>query len=263
MPSDRASPFTIPTPKMKFAEGPGAEPVEPFTVTVGKLIQELVEFADYYEGMTAQSARAAPYHATHLLGARDANSAFDQIRFRTIIGIDRLRAYIYSHFPGEELTIGTARRFLGDLIRTCRLSFSGAESLELVDALDRIEAAVCRTPNIAPTTPKPELLEMKPTGTEGGEAVKPIPVPDWINRHFSRKQFTLLKALFGKPEVTEDELCTALAYTNPATGAGNLDRRVSEVNKNLCERADNIGENWTIRERTRDGIKSYFLARQK
>ena len=98
---------------------------------------------------------------------------------------------------------------------------------------------------------------------EGKQENRTEQCPGWVNRLFRSKQFTLLKALFGKPEVEEQELCAILGYIDSATKEGNLDRRVTETNKNLCERAADIGDLWTIRERTREGVKSYFIERQK
>jgi hypothetical protein len=91
----------------------------------------------------------------------------------------------------------------------------------------------------------------------------PTGLPDWITALFRSKQFSLLKALWGKPEVEESALLAALKYEGSRNPADTLRRRVAHTNKSLCERSDKIGEAWTIRERTRDGIKSYFLDRQK
>jgi|GEM_PF-6435095 len=113
------------------------------------------------------------------------------------------------------------------------------------------------TVQAAPTSPGEERSE------EGKRNNRIQHCPEWVNGLFRSKQFTLLKALFGKAEVEEQELCALLGYTAAATKQGNLDRRVTETNKNLCERAADIGDRWTIRERTREGVKSYFIERQK
>lgn len=84
---------------------------------------------------------------------------------------------------------------------------------------------------------------------------------DWIALYFRGKQFALLKLLHGKHEVTESAIFKELDYKGQSA-TDSLRRRVSETNKNLCERADLIGGNWNIRERRRDGIKSYFLEKQ-
>jgi hypothetical protein len=86
--------------------------------------------------------------------------------------------------------------------------------------------------------------------------------PSWVTKYFRSKQFTLLEVLFGREAVKECELFEALGYDNPMTQSSNLKRRVSETNTNLFEHAPKIGETWTIRERTRARIKSYFLDRQ-
>lgn len=97
---------------------------------------------------------------------------------------------------------------------------------------------------------------------DGAKAALSIAMPDWFMR-FRSKQHSLLKALWGKDAVSESDLFKTLAYTEVRTQSENLKRRVTETNKSLAERITEIGECWTIRERTRDGIKSYFLERQK
>lgn len=139
MPNERPSPFTIPEPTFKFAEGPPSEPPPPRPMTVEGLIHNLTVFADSYEQASADIERAQPFEKPHLRGGRDANADYYQRCFRATPGIDRLRAYVLSRY-GEELTIGTARRFLGDLIRVHKLSVEVAGALSLEAAMDRLDA---------------------------------------------------------------------------------------------------------------------------
>jgi len=90
-------------------------------------------------------------------------------------------------------------------------------------------------------------------------------IPRWVTELFNQKQYDLLAALFSSPnrEATETDLCEKLGYTNPVNKADSLRRRVSETGRNLLARAEEIGETWQIRERTRSGSKFYYLDRQK
>jgi hypothetical protein len=106
----------------------------------------------------------------------------------------------------------------------------------------------------APADPRENL------STRSGE---PEILPDWIPKLFRGKQYVLLKTLWGKRSVPEDQLIDALEYGDAGDAQGNLRRRVTETNKNLFERAHEIGETWTISEMTREGMKSRFLHRQK
>jgi hypothetical protein len=105
---------------------------------------------------------------------------------------------------------------------------------------------------------------MATAGEENAESGTPAPrtLPEWIIRYFRRKQFDLLKELWGRHSVPEAELITSLDYGDSNDPPDTLRRRVSETNRSLCERAADIGESWTIRERTRGGLKSFFLERQ-
>lgn len=116
--------------------------------------------------------------------------------------------------------------------------------------------------------PSPEEGEKrrreKPSAVTGQVERDDQPVsPEWITRHFRSKQYALLKALWGKQSVSESELIAVLGYGASSDPSDTLRRRVSETNKSLVERSEAIGESWTIRERTREGTKSFFLDRQK
>ncbi|MCE9533791.1 MAG: hypothetical protein K8T89_22080 [Planctomycetes bacterium] len=97
----------------------------------------------------------------------------------------------------------------------------------------------------------------------GSAKETPTPPPEWIIDLFSQKQYELLKALWGKGFVSEDDLIINLDYGKSLNPKDSLRRRVSEATKNLCARKPEIGEMWTIQQRTRDKIKSYALLRQK
>lgn len=139
MPNERPSPFTIPEPTFRFAEGPPSEPPPQRSMTVGGLIHNLTGFAEFYERASADIERADPFEKPHAVGSRDAHTDYLQRSFRATVAMDRVRAYVLARY-GEELTIGTARRLLGDLIRACHLTVAAAESLRLEDAMDRMDA---------------------------------------------------------------------------------------------------------------------------
>ncbi len=136
---ERPSPFTIPEPVFKFAEGPPSEPQPSREMTVSGLIHNLTVFADFYEQMTAAIESADAFEKAHHRGGRDANADYYQRCFRATPAIDRVRGYVLANY-GAELTIGTARRVLGDLIRVHRLTVEAAEALSLEAAMDRLEA---------------------------------------------------------------------------------------------------------------------------
>jgi hypothetical protein len=93
-------------------------------MTVGGLIHNLTVFADFYERASADIDR-------------DANADVMQRDFRATVAIDRIRAYVLAKY-GADLTIGTARRLLGDLVRECSLTVKAAEELPLEDAMDKL-----------------------------------------------------------------------------------------------------------------------------
>jgi len=106
------------------------------------------------------------------------------------------------------------------------------------------------------------------TQTKGGTPAVPDgpgtqSIPDWILNLFRGKQYSILKALWVKKSLTEDELIDAADYRKEKNPPDSLRRRITETNKGLVTKGDEIGGFWSIRERTREGIKSYFLDRQK
>jgi hypothetical protein len=109
-------------------------------MTVGALIINLTIFADFYEQASAEIDREEPVLKPRAIGNRDANASDMQRLFRATLAIDRVRAYVLAQY-GADLTIGTARRFLGDLIRRCTLTVKAAEALTLETAMDRLESA--------------------------------------------------------------------------------------------------------------------------
>jgi hypothetical protein len=136
---DRHSPFTIPEPGMKFVEGPAVEPREPQSVTLDTLLRHLTNFADFYERATAAIEQAGPFEKRSEWANREVHADAMQRDFRACVGIDRARGYCLSHY-GAELTITTANRLLGDLIRRFALTRDEAAGLFLADAMDRLES---------------------------------------------------------------------------------------------------------------------------
>jgi hypothetical protein len=106
-------------------------------MTVGGLIQKLIVFADFYERASADIDREEGVTKSWYIGKRDANADVMQRDFRATVATDRVRAYVLSKY-GADLTIGTARRLLGDLIQTCALSVDAAEALPLEVAMDKL-----------------------------------------------------------------------------------------------------------------------------
>jgi hypothetical protein len=141
MTTERPSPFTIPEPALKFAHGPPAEPIPPQSMTVGGLIINLTIFADFYERASADIESAEAFEKPRAMGNRDVYADDMQRQFRTTNAIDRVRTHVLSQY-GADLTIGTAGRLLGDLIRRCKLSVKAAEAMTLEIAMDRLESAV-------------------------------------------------------------------------------------------------------------------------
>jgi hypothetical protein len=109
-------------------------------MTVGGLIHNLILFADYYERASADIDREEGVMKPWFISHRDADADVMQRDFRATVAIDRVRAYVLSKY-GADLTIGTARELLGDLIRTCSLSVDTAEALTLQAAMDRLDTA--------------------------------------------------------------------------------------------------------------------------
>jgi hypothetical protein len=109
-------------------------------MTVGGLISNLTVFADFYERASAAIDGAEPVLRPWHTGSRDANIDSMQRDFQSTVAIDRARSYVVGKY-GADLTIGTARRFLGDLVRICALTVEAAEALALEAAMDMLDAA--------------------------------------------------------------------------------------------------------------------------
>jgi hypothetical protein len=137
---ERASPFTIPAPQYKFVEGPPSEPRPSRSMTVGGLIHNLIAFADFYERASADIDREEGVTKPWYISQRDTQVDVRQRDFQATVAIGRVRSYVLSKYDAE-LTIATARRLLGDLIRTCSLSVEAAEALTLQAAMDTLETA--------------------------------------------------------------------------------------------------------------------------
>jgi hypothetical protein len=143
---DRPSPFTILEPALKPSSDPPAESLEPFALTLNTVIHNLTAFAEYYENATMGIERATdPFEKQFLDVARQGNTSEQLGNFRNVCGIDRARGYCLAHY-GAELTITTANRVLGDLIRRFALTRDEAAGLFLADAMDRLESEVAVPP---------------------------------------------------------------------------------------------------------------------
>jgi hypothetical protein len=163
--AERPSPFTVPEPTVRYIEE-GAEEApscQPKSMTVRELILKLTDFAVTWEEADAAIDRAASLQQPYTHGQRDANPAgisqqfletlaphlhrrffFSNLAFSkqqeilAAVAIDRVRDYVLAKHGGE-LTIGTARRLLGDLIRERGLTAEAAEELSLATAMDLLQ----------------------------------------------------------------------------------------------------------------------------
>jgi hypothetical protein len=165
MSAERPSPFTIPEPQLKFCEGPAVEPVGPLSATLGMLIHNLTAFAEFYESKTRAIETASPALSRWHWGDREANADAYRRKFLALRGIDRVRGYVLARY-GEELTVASARKVLGDLIRT-QLTMPAAESLMLDAAMDRLSPDGGAEPghpeSSGPPTPsQPERPDLPP-----------------------------------------------------------------------------------------------------
>lgn len=140
MSQERPSPFTIPEPSGYFKEGLTAGPQPAHSVTLGNLLVNLRAFATNYELGTKNVDEADVYEKAYWRGVRDANAAYERELFRAARDIDRIRGLVLSRF-GEELTIGSAQKLLGELIRSAKgtLSIPEAERLLLGEVADSLE----------------------------------------------------------------------------------------------------------------------------
>lgn len=118
MAANSPSPFTIPTPQWRFVEGPPAAKPDPSTWTLGMLIEKLREFANVYEMF-----RYDPV-------ARDANVNSLRETFIVVQDIDRIRTLTHLRFD-EDLTIESAQKLLGELIRKSNGSIKHDQALKL------------------------------------------------------------------------------------------------------------------------------------
>ena len=159
MSSERPSPFTIPKPEYVFSEGPPSLPLPLRPMSVEDLIAKLLEFAESYELATDQIQAAPNFEKRYAVADRDCNAEYLQRVFRAVLGIDRVRTYVLSQY-GEELTIASARRFLGDLIRVRKLTVAQAGALSLEEAMDRLE---------------PDAKAKKPKPRTGGDGTGKLP----------------------------------------------------------------------------------------
>ena len=114
--NDGHSAHTLTIPPVQVCEGPSAEAPPLRSTTVGGLIHNLTIFADYHERATADSERRPPMMKQWALAGRDAITEHMEREFRATVAIDHVRAYVLANY-GTDLTIGTARRLVGDLIR--------------------------------------------------------------------------------------------------------------------------------------------------
>src|SRR5262249_18889803 len=135
------------------------------SMTVGGLIHNLTVCADFYERASADIEREEGVTMPRYVGNRDANADMMQRDFRATVAIDRVRAYVLAKY-GADLTIGTALRLLGDLIRLCSLTVKAAEELTLEAAMDKLEAAESRRDQA-------DILEAR--GARAAEEQKAIP----------------------------------------------------------------------------------------
>jgi hypothetical protein len=174
----RPSPFTIPEPMVKFAEGPPSEPPPPRAMTVDGLISNLIGFADFYERTSEEIACAEPFRKPLAVGSRDAYADYMQRCFRATPCIDRVRGYVLA-LCGEDLTVGTARRVLSDLIRLHGLTVGAAGALVLDAAMDLLESRNANEPpsGIERRSTRPTLTDPGPN-TKNGRGTKRIPKPE-------------------------------------------------------------------------------------
>jgi hypothetical protein len=149
--SERPSPFTIPQPAFQF-ESASTEERPPRSMTVGGLIHNLTVFADFHERASADIDRVEGVMKPWHIGNRDANADVMQRDFRATVAIDRVRAYVMAKYSAD-LTIGTARRLLGDLIKTCDLAVDAAEALPLEVAMDKLASPPAAAPESVPLCP--------------------------------------------------------------------------------------------------------------
>jgi hypothetical protein len=144
--AQRPSPFTIPSPVYVFSGEGSSSAREPRRMTLGGLIRNLIMFADFYEEASDEIERAAPFIKPSQIANRDANSNLLMSEFKATVAIDRIRGYVLSNY-GEELTVETARRMLGELMRVSGITLTEAETLGLEAVMDTLERKVDKQPS--------------------------------------------------------------------------------------------------------------------
>jgi hypothetical protein len=146
--ANRPSPFDQPDPKYVFAVEP---PAGPAPKTVGELLGELRTFAHEYEHL-GNCFNGLPKATERTDWARDANAALTRRQLAAVPGVQKVRGYILARY-GEDLTVASAQRLLGDLIKECGLTVGVAEGLPLEAAIDALTAATAEQPT--DMTPRP------------------------------------------------------------------------------------------------------------
>lgn len=148
--NERPSPYTVSETKWVFDETSPSNDTPMSQMTVGSLVAKLSMFADLYEQATALIDSADVFEKPSATSRRDANADYTMREFQATCDIDRVRGYVLGRY-GDELTIGTARRVLGDLIREHKLSAVAAGALHLGAAMDRLEAGAANTSDASRT----------------------------------------------------------------------------------------------------------------
>jgi hypothetical protein len=176
------------------------------------LIRELTTFANFYEQASAEIEHASPPLKPYTVGTRDANAEYMRRQFRATIAIERVRAYVLARY-GEELTIATSRRLLGDLIRTCALSVAEADVLPLEAAIDRLEATAAHGPRV--------VLRDRDKGPIVLGKSKPV---------LTKAQYNVVKALMdaGEAGLTKDTLVSKSGHQDARGILSRLAKRDKE-----------------------------------
>ena len=220
MSSERPSPFTVPVPHCGFTEGPASQPQSGGTLTVGLLIRHLTDFAAAYERLTVaiegaedpappvlpatgsggMTFRVCGLERHRAIFERDLYVSTALAFFTAAYDIDRVRGYVLSQ-SGDELTIGTARRLLGELLKRRKLKLAEAEALTLAQAIDSVESPPHAPPEDRPDTPAVAGFLHHSNYLPSGEANRPEAV--WP--HTQRQ-----RAAFGRRvAVANDKLAAA------------------------------------------------------
>jgi hypothetical protein len=124
------TPFTVPEPTYFPVEPPDAKPPEPQTMNLWCLIHSLRSFADFYKEATRIINESRGVITKSYIGERDVRVYFFRKNFQIVRDIDRVRALVLSRY-GEDITVATVTRLLGDTILRGKLSVEQAEQMEL------------------------------------------------------------------------------------------------------------------------------------